>query len=427
MLVYLLLAAALGAESPCYGISDGFESFGGERFTVAWPPDALSVENAQHVLDWAHEALGVYQDLGFGFTERNVLIEVVTDASYSGFARTADCGGEEVPLLAVNTTPGRLPRANTVAHEVAHAAQYADMGAYLHGVASWIWWMEGSATWMAWQVDGDADHLLAHASRYLAFPELMLHHSVTAFVVPDRRTHMYGSAWLAHYIAETRGPEAVRATWAWGGTRSGERLDFREAVEATIGPFDPFWAEFLARSTVGDLPYGERLQNAASADVVHEVPASGEIRRPPEGYGFGVVRFPGETGGEALQVRVELSEDVPWVVTLVRTDGAEVGSQVLDYTLLEVVDGVATGWISGLKPSQYAWLVASPLAQDAEARSFSWEAELTDDPGPMEGNVQLVDELSGGCGCQHGAPGAVGGAWGLGIVVLLRRRRRSRG
>ena len=114
--------------------------------------------------------------------------------------------------------------------------------------------------------------------------------------------------------------------------------------------------------------------------------------------------------------------DVGWMVVLAAT--ARNGALV-EYVVIDAVDGQAEGWISRFDVD--VWLVASPLNDTIGLQPFTWTAELGEAAAPMDGAVVLDPDRVGvaaeGCGCDHG--GASVSAWALLAAVGVRRRRHA--
>lgn len=432
-ILLFLGAVALAADEPCTGhvFDDRVSS---EHFWVEWEPDLLTVAQGEAIAGYAEQAREVYVDvLGWPLTEAPI-VYAVRDSEGSGIgglAQTESCDGVPVPKIELYLGEYSEERAlNVTAHELGHAAEYGYMGAYLDSVGSWLWWMEGTATWLAAKVDGDLASWAWDVDGYLVSPQLGLHQGLSAFLYADRSNHMYGTAVIARYLEERHGgADVIRETWAYGGPLTGEDIDFRDALEAAGLDFDAVWAEWAARLPTVDLAWGSAV--TAGPTVVRSVsglPAAGspDFELLPQGLGFNIVSFPAGTGGrgQALSVVFDGDPTVPWTVVLVRTLETAPGSPVLAYVPLAVdEDGHAEGWLSDFHGDAQGFLVVSPHAADREERVWSWTAEAIDDPGAMEDTVVLSAEPEG-CGCASGGAG-LGGLWlGVaGLIGLVRRRR----
>ncbi|MBW1878968.1 MAG: hypothetical protein JRJ84_11440 [Deltaproteobacteria bacterium] len=433
LLFWIAFATASAAEEPCYGHAwdDRVDS---DHFWVEWEPDAITEEQAFDIASYAEAARTVYVDeMAWALTERAVVYSVTdTDGpGIGGLAQTRPCGGEQVPRIELYMGTYRDTTAhNVTAHELGHGSQYAYMGQYLDSVASWLWWMEGVATWMATQADDNVDEWAAESLGYLDNPHLALHHGVGGFLVQEQSEHMYGTAVLARYMEEVwGGTDAVRATWEWGATYSGEEIWFPDAVQGAGLEFDAFWTRWMATATVVDMGWGDVLeQGARPVRVVTRLPSSGAPPegRLPQGLGMSVIRFDPEAGeeGRSLEVTFEGDPSPRWHVVLVRAEGAQPGSRVLDFVPLEVdEDGRASGWLSGFEGDVVGFLVVSPETRTVGEFDYVWTAELARGRGLMEGTVVLVETPGAGCGC---VAGGLGGSWeGLALLLLaapLRRR-----
>lgn len=411
----MAVGVAQAADEPCYGHSfdDRVQS---AHFWVEWEEGALTEERAEAVAGFAEEARAVYLDLGWPLTDQPIVYEVtrIEGGGIGGRATTVSCEGVPVPRLELYVG-GALdwssssPR-NVTVHELAHAAEYGFMGRWDESVESWLWWMEGSAVWLAAEATGETASASRDVQGYLDAPDLALHHGLAAFLIPEQSDHMYGTAWLARYLDERHGgPGTVRDLWDWGADHSGEPIFFPDAVAGIGLDFDAVWAEHLARAATAELSWD--AEPPAPVAAVAELPTAGELDEEdpgaPEGLGFAVVEVAEGLGGrgDALRVRADADHAV-----LVHTlDG-----QLLSYTPFD-----GEGWISGFTRDSAARLVLSPHAMDAAPFALSWEIDLVDDPGPMPGTV-LVTETPRACGC---ATGPAGWTWLALLPVLLRRRR----
>jgi MYXO-CTERM domain-containing protein len=425
------VAVAPATDEPCGGHFSELR-VSSDHFWVEWQEGVVSEADAADILEWAEHARQIYiDDLGFPFTDQPIIIRVQTDGlmeySVSGLTRTTSCEGiGYVPTI--DLTIGTYDVTDTrsvTSHEVAHAAQYAYMGDYYDSVTSWLWWMEGCATWATSYAIDDWSTWAYESGGYLEHPELGLHHGLVGFLDADVSDHMYGTAWLANYLeASTGGPDAVRSTWAWGAPASGELLFFPDAIAGIGLDFDTFWAGYLAVTTTLDVENGDRVSARLTpvADV-GELPASGgsEVETAPQGLGWNAIHVDAAAGDKrrALEVTFSGDPEVPWHVVLVRTwDGA-----VVDYVALEIgSDGQGTGWLSGFDGVD-GWIVVSPHAADVTPRDYTWDADLVRDPGPMDGTVTLgaAPEVKG-CSVVPGGTSAAPVVLAALAILALRRR-----
>ena len=438
MVVFWLLGVSLAAEPPCTGLADGMLNLSSDTFWVEWEPGSISIEDARYLLDVAEESRVVYTDLGWPFADEPQAITVLnrSGGGIAGVARTRACeDGRHVPWYELSIGSfSEWGARNVTAHELAHGAEYGFMGSYLDGLDSWLWFMEGTAVYLAYQVDGDAEEVAWEARGMLRNPHLGLHHTITAQLYNDRANHIYGTVYLTWLLDENYGgTDVIRDLWAYGGEHAGEPIFFPDAVEGVGLDWTTVWHNIMARTTVLDTSlaehstFGVRLQ----ADV-GALPAAGEPaeERRPEGLGLDFVRFDrmAADGRKALEVKVEVDPSVDWHVLLVRTTGERVGGTVLDVTPLTVGDnGVARGILSGFGGATDAYLVVSPESDFVGnvdlgelGYAWSWSASLVDDPGPMAARqVWAEAPKSSGCSSTSGGPG-----W-LALLALagLRRRR----
>jgi hypothetical protein len=410
-LIVFLAASALAAEEPCYGHQWG-NRLEGEHFWVEYADGVITEEQAATVLGAAEHARRVYTDeLGFRFTDRAVVIGVEPSSPFTpgGQAQTRECDGEHVPLIFLWTDVFEYEReASVTAHELGHAVEYAYMGQYGDSVASWIWWMEGSAVWFERQAMGEPSTWAWEADAFLAHPEVALHLNAAAFLVPHWSDHMYGSAFLVQYLQDRHGVDGVRATWEYGEPLTGDVIWFPDAIRAQGLDWDEFWRGFLAAATTGDVDGGESLDaGAARIADVEELPASGEPGDlAPQGLGFSVVHF--APGQGTIDVEVDVDPSVPWHVILVTTAGDEPGADVIDWFALEVTDGHAEGSFQ-VPHGVDGFLVVSPEAAVGTPFQFTWSATG-------------VEARGGAC-----ATAPIGSAgWMLGVGLLASRRRARR-
>lgn len=424
MLLSLWLGGALGAAGPppCEPIQAPERSLAGEHFWIEWDAPVGDPVVAQQTLDWAEAARQTYIDLGWPFTDRTILIRLTeSDSGSGGLATTSTCpDGAIVPLLTLFAMSLGDPGRNITMHEVGHAAEYGYMGAYLDAVTSWPWWLEGTAVWLATKADGDLDEWADDAENYLATPHLGLHQTPFAYTNPEQSRFLYGTGLIVQYLEDQAGPEAVRATWAYGGTVSGTPIWFPDAIAAAGLDWDVFWTGFMASVTVLDLPEAnEFFEGPRLEQRVNSLPASGEPgpKTRPQGMGLGLIQFKRTTGAPGRDLVVSFDGDpaVPWMAVLVRTTGQAPGGEVLEVVPIEVgADGHGEAELVDFDGSADGWLVVSPQDATLEPRDYAWSAALNELPG----------EGPKGCGCAHGSGGP--GAGALLALALLRRRRGAR-
>jgi hypothetical protein len=432
MTIWLLTSLALAADEPCTGhvFEDRVSS---EHFWVEWEPEILTEDQALAIADYAEQARSVYVDeLGWPMTEEAIVYAVRASegSGIGGLAQTETCDGVPVPQITLYLGEYSDSRAlNVTAHELGHAAEYGYMSDYLDSVSSWLWWMEGSATWLAAQVDGDLALWASDVDGYMVSPQLGLHQGLSAFLYADRTNHMYGTAVIARYLQEQHGgAEVVRETWAYGGPLSGEKIYFPDALAAAGLDFDAVWAEWAARLPTVDLGWGVSLsQGPTLLTQVSELPASGEPEEDaqPQGLGFNIVSFEGGGQGrnQALSVVFDGDSSVAWTVVLVRAIETSPGSPVLGYVPLDVDEnGHAEGWLSDFNNGVTGFLVVSPHSENRDERAWSWSAESIDDPGEMGATVTLNADPEG-CGCASGGHSGAGFLGGLLALCGVRRRR----
>ncbi|MFT4625919.1 MAG: MYXO-CTERM domain-containing protein [Myxococcota bacterium] len=418
--VFLLLAATAGAaEPPCYGFGAD-NRLEGEHFWIEWGEVGDEATSA-NMLQWAEEARQFYIDeMGYAFTDRTILLRIQSSPVNGGVCQTAECDdGDVVPVITLFAKATGEPGENTTKHEVAHAVQYAYMGAYLDAISSWPWWMEGSATWMATHAHGASSSWAGDVRNYLSQPWLALHQDLSAYLVDERGAHMYGTALLAQHLEDNYGVDKVRETWEVGGPSSGETILFPDVIAAIGLDWPEFWRGFMASVTVVDSTHANALSEGPFIEQrVSGFPDSGapDEETKPQGYGLSIVKFQKAAGDpeSPLEVTFEGDPAVPWLAVLVTTKGKAVDGKVQDIVPLEVgADGTGSAVLTGYDGTVDGWLVVSPQTLSMDGHTYEWSADwVADDTGGGAGK--------GGCGC---ATGGAGAGW-LGVLGLFGMRRR---
>lgn len=449
-----LVALVLALPEPCYGVDA--PALEGTHVWMEYPA-SLSESQAMSVLEAADAAWDIYEgELGWLAPSQAMTVQadLVTDTAY-GQCVTVACDDVEVPLCTIfgpSFDDGQ--QAQTSAHEMGHAFQYALMGGYLDSLASWAWWMEGTASWLETFYAEDP-RVWDRVGEYVANPQWGLHSDFSDLFAGVRGSHMYGTAVLAFFLEqEYGGPDTVRAIWEWGATYSGEKIFFRDAIEGIGLSFDEVWPHYLAAISVLDIEGGENVAQIPGHMVIDQLPGEGAppAASLPEGLGFGVVHLPAALGMPGMELRVEIDADasVPWHAVLARTDGVAPGSVVLDY-VVATWDEAGHGELvlPAFDGSADAFLVVSPEAIEKDPFGYSLRALLVPtgsadgstssdasssdgggttgtDEGGSGSEAPAADDGGGaGCGCGS-SQGSLGGAWGwLPLVAWERRRRRS--
>jgi len=434
-LIFGLTTTALAADVPCYGHTEA-NRLDTDHFWVEWADGVIDQPAAQVIGDAAEHARVTYLDMGWPMTDEPVVITVVggNGGGISGLTETSSCDGIG-PVPRVTLTVGHYTPNNAkavTAHELGHVAQYGYMGAYLDSVASWTWWMEATAVWLAAHDQDSQTDWGRSASGYLGEPWQQLQQVPPAYAVPELSDHMYGETVLTRFLEQVGGgPDAVRQTWAWGAQYTGQAIAFPDAIDALGLDFDAFWAQWMATTTTVEMDWSDALRMRIAATDVDALPFDGAPDTMPQGLGLVAVHFLPSTGaaGKALQVDVDGEADVPWHVVLVRTVGADPGSPLIDYVSVpfDDVTGKASGWITGFDGSIDGWLVVSPEAGGPTHYDVQYSAQLIDDPGPMDSVVHPSQDTGTpqpvACACETGP---TGGSLGLLLLPLLALRRRSR-
>ena len=444
-------AFLLAIPEPCYGL-EGPSQLEGQHVWVEYP-SGVSETQAMAVMEASDAAWNIFAD-DLGWPEPPGPISVRADLGNdmaAGQCITQECGGESVPLCHVFGPAFQSgSAAQTAAHEIGHAFQYALMGNYVDSLASWAWWMEGSATWLEYFYSMDP-RVWSRVDDYLANPQWTLHNDFSEMVQGNRGPHMYGTAVLAFFLQQYYGgPHTVRSIWEWGAERSGEKIFFRDAIEGIGLSFDEVWPNYIARLTVVDFVGGENAAAIPGHTVISELPGSGSPPEVswPEGLGIGIVRVPAGLGVPGMDLRVTVDGDasVPWQAALVRADVIVPGSAVLEYVAGDFDDaGHAEMVLTAFDGSVEAFLAVSPETIDRTAFGYTVSAELvptdvgeSSSGGESSSSGDASTSTSGGdtetdtadeteredesgCGCRStGAP-----SWMLTLLLLPALRRRS--
>ncbi|HWB77661.1 MAG TPA: hypothetical protein VG755_21995 [Nannocystaceae bacterium] len=445
-------ALVLAIPEPCYGLA-GPSEIEGEHVWVEYPA-GVSMTQAMAVTVAADTAWSIYAD-DLGWTEPPQPIAVradLTNDMAAGQCVTMECEGVDVPLCHVYGPAFQGGyAAQTTAHEIGHAFQYALMGSYLDSLTSWAWWMEGTATWIEHFYEPDP-RVWNRVDDYVANPQWTLMNDFADLFAGERGDHMYGTAVLAFFLEQYYGgPDTVRQTWEWGASHSGEKILFRDAIEGIGLSFAEVWPHYLARITVLDLEGGENVATIPTHTVINALPGAGappEASRP-EGLGFGVVHIPAELGMPNVDLRVQVDGDptVPWHAVIARTDGTVPGSAVIDYVvatwddaghgelLLPGFDGTADAFLAlspeSIEHTPFDYSISAELVPAGADGSSSTTADPTtttstdtttsDDEGSSESTAREQDDSSG-CGCRSTGSPAWGAALLLFAVCYPRRR-----
>lgn len=428
----LALSVALAAEPPCTArrYDNELES---EHFVVEWPDGVTDEAGARIVLDGLDEAREVYLAMGYPMPERQILTSLQPDGEFGmgGITQTSDCEEGPVPRITLLVGEWDADRARLLAsHELAHAAQYGFMGRYVDSVASWIWLMEGHATWLAVYGGDPEQEWVGSARVYQARPDVRLHHDASAFLLPyPHPDHMYGTVLLVRTLDHAwGGPDTVRALWEWAAPRSGTRLWLPDAIAGIGLDFEAVWLDHLARFPTSDIGWEGNLQTPELSGSVDDLPGEGSGIRPLENLGIGVVRvgLGRVRPGKALEVRVQGEAGPRWRGVIVRTLGDDPGSPVLDYLPLREEGGALVGTSAPVERGEAVWVVVSPEGaplDDEGAWTWTWEARQARPPEELPGLVTVSErEAPGACGCASGGPGSLAYAW-LALTWLARRRR----
>ncbi len=436
-LALALSSSALAADEPCYG-HEFDNRIDSANYWLEWESGTITEAEAGNLINAAESARLYFEQQGYPMSPHAQVIGIYDGASLLGNAVTEYCVAFDdfVPRIQLNHTQiafdddGGL---STIAHEVAHTAQYSYTRTYQNGVDSWTWWLEGTATWMALGPQADTGGWKWGVSGYIADPGETLFGGILTYQTEPEK--LYGTAMIAsHLEAYTDDPDIIRQTWEYAGTQNGERILWPDAIEAVDVEFTPYWQDFLAHAPTVDVEYGELLQSGPPvASSAFELPAEGTAEEA-ERLGWQVVKFSRclSSWTDGLTVEFEGDANATWTAVLVLTEGENPGSPVVDMVPLEVgADGLGSATLD-LQDNHFAWLVASPYDVEPGSWAFSYSAASADgEPVTCSGNNddeipfgQPPVESSGGCSCDAGSSGA----GGLGLVLamgLLARRRRQ--
>jgi hypothetical protein len=419
----LFVAAALAAGPPCAPIQ-GDLILEGEHFWVQWDESVADAAEAQQVLDWAEEARAVYQDLGWNVTDETMLVRIEQAPSTGGLCTTTVCDeGQVVPLITLFSDAAGKTSENTTKHEVVHAFEYAYMGTYLDAITSWSWWVEGTATWLTSHADDDLLTWRLESRNYLEQPWLGLHQTPLAYSDPQAASFLYGTAFLAQYIEDEHGMDAMRRTWEYGAVVTGTPIYLPDAIEGAGIEWAPFWQDYLATLSVMDTPYGDDFASGPHIERhVRSLPADGSPKkeRQPQGMGVSIVHISSSVGvaGRPLEVSFTGVPEVSWMGVLVRTKRTGPGGRVKEVVPIEIgSDGEGSASLEDFDGSHEAYLVVSPQDISLVPRDFSWSVALGGDLAPESPAAE-------GCACT--SLGARSPGVGLFLVLMLGLRFRRR-
>jgi len=437
MLLFSLLSlSAHAAEPPCYGINKE-NQMDSAHYWVAWDGDLLTEADATSILDSAEAARQVYKDMGFTITDEPVLYRVgppvLGGGGASGLTRTETCEGVgPVPIIDLYLDAWSASGLNNlVAHELAHVVQYSYMGNYDDAVVSWLWWMEASATWMAYKYDDDAYGWRIDAQSFASTPDLALEQDMSALIDPSLTGHMYGSTMITAWLEARYGLQSVIDTWEWGGPNTGSALSINDALDGTGLGADDAFSRWMADAAAGDHPGFDEGLNVFFEGSAAALPASFESwdQTAPQGHGMNLFKVNPTAAkkSDTVAFRFDGDPSVPWRVVLAKGTFDEGGNRLVDYVPLRTDDnGVAEGWLTGFTDALSLYVVVSPDVVSKTRYSYTVSAEVIDGADPMPGTVVVKDAPASG-GCNHGAPGVPTGGWALASLMALAglRRRQS--
>jgi len=378
----LTLWTALAFATPC-GQFDPERLVEDEHFAVTWDEGHGSPEDAAEILRVANEAREVYLDLGWPLTSAQITYRITAPfgGSGAGLTTTVSCEGQDVPYVTLYLDPPIRDEflTNLVAHELGHAAEYGYTGTYLDGVASWLWWMEGTATWLAYQYDDDDASWQWTADGYNS--GFALHQPATALIDPEKNDQLYGTTTFARFLEDQHGADIVRQTWAEAAPDAGSPIWMGDILDQL--ELDPLatWQDFVLALDAREYTTG-RLKKAGSFSDATGV--------APEPWAAERWTVDGASGSPALQL------------------SADGGEWILGYTVVNSDNIVRSESVSGPPPLE---IQVGKLKSGHKLDAF---VSRIDDDDDRTGTLQVIE----GSGCQS-APAAL---W-LWLPLLLAFRR----
>ncbi|MBT3220386.1 MAG: hypothetical protein HN348_14970, partial [Proteobacteria bacterium] len=216
-------AATFAADEPCYG-HQWENRLEGEHFWVEWEEGVIGEPHAELLLEAVESARVTYvEEMGWPAPDPSIVVSVKIGLfGAAGACLTQTCDSGPLPLIEVyDVAYAAASPHSTATHEFGHAVQYTYMGSMTESLASWAWWMEGTAMWLQIHSDYEGRSWKWDANQYMANPQLALHHDALYLLDETTGPHMYGTMVLALYIEGRFGEDGVRQTWETGAAYSG--------------------------------------------------------------------------------------------------------------------------------------------------------------------------------------------------------------
>jgi hypothetical protein len=423
-MILLWTTATATASEPCYGwtLPNHVE---GAHVSIEWD-DLIDAARAEQYATVADQAWDTYLSWGFPAPVGAPSLTFAVDTlDRAGFTDTRRCDGDGLnhPRIFVfaPVVPGYADV--TVAHELFHAVEYAyqpDVD-FLGNIGIWPWWAEGTAVWAALRLGTEPAWSNWNLSGFIDAPHLALHQDATAFLVPERSRHMYGTGLLAVHLEDVAGPAAIAATFDAVRGTAGQPAWFPDVIEATGLDWDELWRGFLARLPTLDLPMdlaGLDKPEPASIHGVLSAEGAADPEALPQGLGYAIHRFAPEAGapGGTLAIRFDGQPGPRWHAVLVTTEGNRTGAPVVARVDLDVgSDGAGEGQIEfdGDRP---AFLVVSPEHASDRGWTYTWSAVL------LARSDLPLGPSPAGCTCHSHARF---GGWTVALAMLTISRRRG--
>lgn len=421
----------------------------GDHFVVEWD-SGIDEGQANDFLDALEYAYDVEIDeLGWRAPDgdtRYLMPAYVQAGNYAGaYTTVRSCGGFQTPYIVAYA--GSFSAGNwyeTMAlHEFNHASQFG------YGYAFEFFWWEATATYIEEQVLPNSNWWSTYVVGYTDNPQM----AMAAFSQSDQDVfyHMYGMAIWGFYLDEHQGgADLVRQTWEEASRQGGQYSYTQEDVLTDLGyDYDAAYADFVARNAALDYREHRYMRAVDQVESINSLPANGasESRTAPQGYGQNYIRFNSSAGDgdSTLVVHFHGGGSVPWLAELAEVNGNSVVRAVVGDIGARTGEGDVR--IDHFGDNDVI-LIVSPLQDDDNDYTYTWEAELipaTEDTGGGNGGEDTGEGGNGGgdgdgggnggdtgevkvslpgCGCASGGgalPSLAGVA--LGLAVLAGRRR----
>lgn len=366
-----------------------------ENFSVNWLRGPGVEEAAAAASAALEEGWAAYVgDLGWRqpVSSDVYLLWVILDHSLSGTGLTTIYLTREYPdgypVIYLNPFYAEDPDfwRSLAVHELHHAIQYAYRTWEVDDAESWYW--EATAEWAVELAVPDADTYAWSAAYYAGNPWYRF--DATA------DWHAYGMMVLNAWLHEGVGEDALRTTWEVAAGSPGVSWD--AVLEAATGRTrQALWGGFTAAYAHGTLREGASYDPVAVEGVLQE----GSAGTVP-----------------TLGTRYHRVGDPTWV----EADG-------------DVLLSSPAGWGRAVRVEAGDLLGVTGLGDGDVAYTLGLLAEPPDDTGllPDSGTPEDTDgsgghldgRVEGGCGCAAPPWSRAWVGWGVGLLVILARRRRG--